>query len=261
MKNIKVIIAIHKKFKVAQDKMYLPVQVGSEGKPDLGFQKDNEGDNISLKNPYYSELTGLYYAWKNIDSDYIGLVHYRRYFTKKRNTIKLSNRLDKVLTLEEADAILEKTDVILPKKRKYYIENLYSHYKHTMYVEPLDETRKIIEEKTPEYLKEFDKLKKRKSSHMFNMFIMKKEILNEYCEWLFPILQELENRISPEKYNSFHARYLGRISELLLDVWINKNKIKYKEVKVIDIQKVNWCKKIIAFLKAKFLKQKYTESF
>ncbi|MBQ9071942.1 MAG: DUF4422 domain-containing protein [Bacilli bacterium] len=261
MKDIKVIIAIHKKFKIAQDKMYLPIQVGSEGKRDLGFQKDNEGDNISSKNPYYSELTGLYYAWKNVKADYIGLVHYRRYFTKKINTIKISNRLDKVLTLKEADALLDKTDVILPKKRRYYIENLYSHYKHTMYVEPLDETRKIIQEKTPEYLKEFDKIKKRTSAHMFNMFIMKKEILNEYCEWLFPILEELEKRIPPKNYNSFHARYIGRIAELLFDVWINKNKISYKEVKVINIQRVNWYKKIIAFLKAKYLKEKYTESF
>lgn len=132
---------------------------------------------------------------------------------------------------------MDNTDVILPKRRKLYIETIYSHYKHTMYVEPLDETRKIIKEKCPEYIKFFDKKMKSRSGHMFNMFIMKKEILNNYCEWLFDILFELEKRIDPKQYSAFHARYLGRISERLLDVWIEKNGIKYEEVRVADMER------------------------
>ena len=78
MKNIKLIIATHKEFQMPQNKeLYLPIQVGSEGKDDLGYQRDNTGENISLLNPYYCELTGLYWAWKNLDCDYLGLVHYR----------------------------------------------------------------------------------------------------------------------------------------------------------------------------------------
>ena len=149
----------------------------------------------------------------------------------------------------------------MPQKRNYYIENLYNHYKHTMYVEPLDETRRIIEEKCPEYLNEFDRLKQRTSAHMFNMFIMKKEYLDQYCHWLFDILFELENRIDPKKYDTFQARYLGRISELLLDVWINTNKLNYTEVKVIEMEKINWWKKGITFLMAKFMGRKYKKSF
>ena len=60
MKNTKVIIATHKKYKMPNDEMYVPVQVGREGKEDLGYQPDNEGENISSKNPYFCELTGLY---------------------------------------------------------------------------------------------------------------------------------------------------------------------------------------------------------
>ena len=96
---------------------------------------------------------------------------------------------------------------------------------------------------------------------MFNMFIMKKEILDEYCTWLFDILFELEKRTDASKYDSFHARFYGRISELLLDVWVNKNKIKYEEVKVIDMQNVNWIKKGTSFLNAKFTGKKYGKSF
>ena len=262
MCNIRIIVAAHKKYQMPQDKMYLPVQVGDKDKENIGYQRDCDGENISDKNQFYCELTGLYWAWKNLDNNYIGLSHYRRHFSCEKVIPHNEDEKFKVLLNEkQAEEILKNTDIILPKKRKYYIENLYDHYKHTMHIETLDETRKIIEEKYTKYLPEFDKLHKRTSAHMFNMFIMKKEYLNMYCEWLFDILFELENRIDPNKYDSFHARYLGRISELLLDVWINTNGFNYKEVKVIDMQNVNWLKKVGAFLMAKFTGKKYRGSF
>lgn len=84
-KNIKIIVATHKKYKMPVDEIYLPMHVGADGKESLGYIKDNSGDNISYKNPYFCELTGLYWAWKNINADYIGLVHYRRHFIMKKN--------------------------------------------------------------------------------------------------------------------------------------------------------------------------------
>ena len=89
----------------------------------------------------------------------------------------------------------------------------------------------------------------------------KEEKLNEYCTWLFDILFELEKLVDVSKYDSFHARFFGRISELLLDVWINTNKLSYKEIKVIDIENVNWIKKGKAFLSAKFTGKRYEKSF
>lgn len=262
MKDIKIIVAAHKEYPMPKDKLYLPLQVGAEGKEDIGFQKDNDGVNISSKNPHFCELTGLYWAWKNLDTDYIGLVHYRRYFSLTKKRCKTSKeKLEHVLTYAEVDKLLDTTDIILPEKRNYYIENLYDHYKHTMYVEPLDETRKIIKEKYPDYLEEFDRLKKRRSAHMFNMLIMKRKIIDEYCTWLFDILFELEKRIDNSEYDSFHSRFYGRISELLLDVYINKNKLQYQELKVMEIENINWWKKGACFLKAKFLGEKYEKSF
>lgn len=175
MKDIKVIVATHKKYQMPSKNMYIPLQVGKEGKESLGYKEDNTGENISNKNPYFCELTGLYWAWKNLNAKYIGLVHYRRYFANTNKIPKKEeDKFANVLSREKVEKILENADIILPKKRNYYIENLYSHYEHTMHIEPLDETRKIIEEKYPEYLTEFDKLHKRTSAHMFNMFIMKK---------------------------------------------------------------------------------------
>ena len=263
MDNLKIIVASHKEYKMPKESIYLPLLVGAREKENInGFERDDKGENISEKNPYFCELTGLYWAWKNLNTEYIGLVHYRRYFTDyKLLPHKEEKRLEKVLNEKEVGKLLKDSDIILPKKRNYYIETLYSHYKHTMYIEPLDETEKIIKERFPEYANEFGKIKKRKSAHMFNMFIMKKEILNEYCKWLFEILFELEKRVDVNQYDSFHARFFGRVSELLLDVWINTNGYKYKEVKVMDLKPINWIKKGSAFLKAKFTGKKYEKSF
>lgn len=257
--NIKIIIAVHKNYPVPNSELYLPLHVGAEGKGDLGFEKDNKGENISCMNPYFCELTGMYWAWKNLQADNVGLVHYRRYFAGGEKFV-VNGKTKKILSQADIDAMGD-VDVILPKKRNYYIETLYSHYKHTMFIEPLDTAGEIIKEKCAEYLPEFEKLKKRRSAHMFNMLIMKKDIFDAYCTWLFDILFELRNRVDEKIYDSFHARFYGRVSELLLDVWLNTNKIKYKEVKLIGTEKTNWFKKGLKFLKAKFTGEKYDKSF
>jgi len=258
MKNIKVIVATHKKYTMPNDPSYLPLHVGKDGNIDLGYLGDDSGDNISTKNPYFSELTGVYWAWKNLNSDYIGLVHYRRYFG---NGKKNKNTFDNILSTKEIEELLEETDVILPKKRNYYIETLYSHYKNTLYIEPLDQTEKIINELYPEYTQYFKLLHKRTSAHMFNMFIMKKSFFHKYCQWLFSILFELEKRIDVSQYDPFHSRFYGRISELLLDIWIETNKVKYLEVPLLNMEKTNWLHKGGMFLRAKFTKKKYEKSF
>ncbi len=152
MPSVKIIIATHKKYRMPDDEMYIPVQVGAEGKDDLGYTRDNTGDNISNLNSQYCELTGLYWAWKNLDADYVGLAHYRRHFRVKNKT---KDPFDCVLTSKEAEELLKDNDILVTKRRNYYIETIYDHYVHTLYPEPLDETRKIIEEKCPEYLPAF----------------------------------------------------------------------------------------------------------
>ncbi len=255
--DIKIIVAAHKQYEMPSDGIYLPIAVGAAVNPSIPYTPDNTGDNISHKNPFFCELTGLYFAWKNLDCDYLGLAHYRRHFGGEKG----KTAFDKILSGKTLEAKLSKTDVILPKKRKYYIETLYSHYAHTMYVEPLDTAGEIIKEKYPEYYPEFLKLKKRRSAHIFNMFIMKRDIANGYCEWLFDILFELEKQISADSYDAFHARFYGRVSELLLDVYLNTNKIGYTELPLVYTEPVNWWKKGIGFLRAKFFGKKYDKSF
>ena len=255
--DIKIIIAAHKPYMMPNDKMYIPLHVGCEGKDSFGFQGDNTGDNISAKNPFFCELTGLYWAWKNLSADYIGLSHYIRHFCLKKKKDKFKS----VLSFEQTKQILLKKPCILPKMQRYYIENLYDHYAHTHDASHLDAVRKILESDHPSYLFEFDRLKKITSAHMFNMMVMRSDIFNSYCEWVFDILFKLENKIDTSRMSSFDARLFGRISELLLDVWINTNSIEYSEVPIIYMERINWCKKISSFIKAKFFGKKYNKSF
>lgn len=260
------------------DKCYLPLHVGAEGKKDkdgmpldLGYVKDNTGDNISSKNSSFCELTGLYWAWKNLDADYIGLVHYRRHFSYKR---KSKDPFQNILNDEEIDKLTDKYRVLVPNKRFYWIETLYSHYAHTHYASQLDETKKILEQKFPDYVEDYKKVVKRIWGHMFNMMVMERSLVNQYCTWLFDILFELEKRVNageiPDSVNlSFYqGRFYGRISELIFNVWLEHQlrvgvikKEDVKEIPLLSLEKTNWWVKGTSFLKAKFLGQKYGRSF
>lgn len=241
-----------------QNCAYLSIHVGKELHPELdfGYQGDDTGNNISNKNPYFCELTALYWGWKNLNSDYIGLVHYRRYLGLKKEKEKING----VLTFEQAEKLCEKYDIILPQKRRYYIESLWSHYAHTHDITHLEKTKNIIAKSYPEYLPAFEKVMKRTWGHMFNMFIMKKSLTDEYCTWLFNILFQLEKEIDLSTLPAFDARLFGRVSELLLDVWIEKNQYPYKEIKMIQLGNENWSQKIKYFLAAKFFGKRYTQS-
>ncbi len=262
-KDIKIMVAMHKEYEKPKDDMYLPLHVGKEvSKVDLNIQGDNEGEHISEKNPYYCELTGLYWAWKNLECTVVGLVHYRRHFTcKNLLQIKMNGKFDSILTEKELKDLREKDTVIVPKARHYYIENLYSHYAHTHYEEHLIKTRTIIAKMYPEYVESYDKVMKQTHGYMFNMFIMDKTLADAYCEWLFSILKELENVIDYKKYDAFQARLFGRVSELLFNVWLEQNQIVVKQVRTMHMEKINWFVKGKAFLKAKFWNKKFEGSF
>lgn len=256
--NIKILIATHKRYHMPTDEMYIPVRVGCAlNDDDFGYQRDDEGENISVKNPFFCELTAMYWGWKNLKADFVGLVHYRRHFCFKRK----DNAWDSILTHEEAELLCKKYDLILPKKRKLYIETVYSHYDHTFYGEQFDKTREIIAKRCPEYIEAFDKHMKERSEHLFNMFIMKEDLFQKYCEWMFPILQDLESCYDLPHMEPFQARLIGRVSERLMDVWIQKNNLKYKEIGFLYFGKKNMIKKVWGFAMAAIFHKRYKKSF
>ena len=261
-KNICIAVATHKPYRMPGDIVYFPIQVGKALHPeiDLGFAVDNTGENISNRNGEFSELTALYWLWKNCDASYKGLVHYRRHF--KSPCVHGRDRFSKIATGSDLCNALDYADIVVPRQRNYYIETIYSHYAHTFPGEQLDELRNVLQKMQPLYVPAFDALMQNKKAHMFNMLVMSEEKFDEYCAWLFPILFELTKRIDPQKYgDAFQARYPGRISERLLDVWLNTNGYKYTEMSVISPEPVNWFKKATSFLAAKFGIKKYDKSF
>lgn len=246
--DIKIVVATHKEYWMPEDTMYLPVQVGHAGKADIGYQTDDIGENISAKNANYCELTGLYWAWKNLRAEYLGLAHYRRYLASGH---KKGDKKQRILTKEECERLLKHTDILLPKPRNYFIETNYSQYIHAHHKEDLDKTREILAEKHPIYVAAFDDSMRRTVGHRFNMFVMKRSLADEYCEWLFDVLFELEKRLDIGQYSDYDARVFGFVSERLLDVWLGTNGVPYKEVPCIFLEKQNWLMKGTGLLKRK----------
>lgn len=245
-----ILVAAHKNFPMPDKEGYMPILVGASRnfKPEIDYQRDDQGENISIKNPNYNELTAIYWAWKNLNNvDAIGLVHYRRYFFTSK-----SYTLSNVMNIDEIEKLLLKNDLILPKKRNYYIESNYSHYIHAHHQDPIDKTRCIIEQSFPEYLTSFDNVMKNKKAHMFNMFIMNRKIFDSYCSFIFSVLEKLEDQIDISNYSVQEARVFGYISELLMDVWLQKNNFKYAEVNWGQIGGKQTLKKGLNLIKRKF---------
>ena len=246
--KIQIVVATHKEYRMPSDPLYLPVQAGRALHAPPPYVGDDTGENISEKNPHYCELTCLYWAWKNLDADAIGLCHYRRYFSGKRSGDKWS----RLLTGAQAEKLLQRAPLVLPKKRNYYIETGYSQYAHAHHEEDLIVTRAVLGEKWPAYVPAFDRTLKRTTGHRFNMFLMKRDYLDRYCSWLFQVLAELENRLDISGYSDYDKRVFGFVAERLLDVWVETERIPYCECPVIHMESQHWFRKGTAFLRRKF---------
>ena len=262
--EIKIAVATHKPYRMPDDSMYLPLHVGAALHPDVceGMQGDDTGDNISAKNPYLCELTGLYWLWKNVDADYKGLVHYRRHFgsaVPARRRAK--DPFDRLVGREELAGLLADTGVVVAKRRNYYIETVYGHYAHTFEAAQFDACRDVLSETEPGYVPAWDGLMRSRGAHIFNMFVMREDLFDSYCEFVFDVLAKLEKRIDPAQYDAFGARYLGRVGEWLLDPWLETNGYCCKELPVVSPEPVDWISKGRGFLAAKFLGKKYRKSF
>ena len=244
--NIKVIIAAHKAYPMPTDSVYLPVHVGASGHADIGFQRDDIGDAISRKNAGYCELTGLYWAWKNLPgADAVGLVHYRRHFKGAHG----------IATGSELLSALGNKPCLLPRPRNYFIETTYSHYAHAHHAIDLDTTRAIIAERHPDFLPAYDSVMRSTKGHRFNMFVMRRPLFDDYCAWLFDVLFELERRLDISSYSPYDARVFGFVAERLLDVYLRTKSVPFAELPVLNLESQHWPTKILRFLKRKFIRR------
>lgn len=249
-KDIAIIVATHKQYWMPEDDIYLPVFVGAIGKdsPVSDWQRDDSGENISEKNKNFCELTGHYWLWKNISAEAYGLCHYRRYFIKG---LSIGDKRKRIATGRKLKKLLSEYDVILPKKRHYWIETNYTQYVHAHHEEELLLTRKIITERCSDFLPCWDRVMRRCSGHRFNMFVMKRPLFEAYSIWLFDLLFELEKRLDISSYSTYDQRVFGFVAERLLDVWIDHERPCVAECRMGNLERELWCRKIVAFLKRK----------
>lgn len=250
--KIKVLVAAHKPYNIANDSVYQPIMVGSALSAEIpaGYTRDDSGKNISTLNPFYNELTALYWAKYNLtDYDAVGLVHYRRYLAEKPG-----HDLHDVLTAEQIELGLAKADVLLPKRRNYVIETQRSHYMNAHLNEPYRVMREVIEEFYPAYLQGFDQMSGDTRAHLFNISIMKQTQFQDYTDFMFGVLKKVQERIDYENYEGQDRRVFGFLAERLMDTWVNTNQPIIKEFPMVTTERTNWFDKGFQFLKRKYWK-------
>jgi hypothetical protein len=232
MADSKVFVITHKECEIPKIEGQYILLVGAENKSgEIKYDfRDNTGENISYKNKNYCELTGVYWIWKNVDADIVGLCHYRRFFTNAR----WSKNPKYYLNNHDINVLFEKYDVIMPE-RLYYLANIKDIVKHAPNLADLEEIRRAICALYSGYLEDYEKFLSQRSAFLFNMCIMRKEIFDRYCQWIFDILFFIEEHHDMSREDSYRQRLFGFLSERLIYVWVYHNipADKIKEMPVV----------------------------
>ena len=220
-------VVTHKEFVPPENNIYIPIEVGSSLRNyriNNTWLSDNAEENISLKNKSFCELTALYWIWKNDKyHKYIGIVHYRRYFVSKR-----MGRLNDVLNYHDVETTLLKNDIILTKKHTQD-GTIFYDYKRMHFAKDYLILGEVIKDIYPEYFDDFLLFSNQNQLHICNMMITSKIFFDQYCEWLFNILFEVERRVDISDYDEKQIRIFGYMAERLLNVWVLHNKLKVFE--------------------------------
>lgn len=201
------------KHEYKKEKWMLPIQAGA-ALTDVRVADicDNTGDNISEKNVNYSELTAMYWLGKHADNDYLGLFHYRRI---------LDVREEDLFRIRENDI-----DVILPYPTIHY-PDIGEHHKRYLKEQDWNAMLRALEECAPSYAKALPAVFGEKYFYNYNMFIAKKQVFKNYCDWLFPILKRTEE-LSVPKGSERADRYIGYLGESLTTLYfmVHRNDLK-----------------------------------
>lgn len=244
MEKIKIFVCCHKDGFYIENDVYQPIQVGRALSSDkLKMIGDDSGDNISVKNRNYCELTAQYWIWKNFtDAEYVGLCHYRRYFD-----LSSSKRWHRNVFVSEKEAIerakvdyslLGKYDAIISYPLVEFL-SLRDSYCMAHIAEDLKVLEKVIVKLYPDYYADYKKVMFGNNQYSYaNMIIVKKVIFDDYSKWLFDILFEVEKEIEISNYN-YQARVFGFMSERLMNVYLYHNKIKITKRAILTVDTKN----------------------
>lgn len=208
---MKIYVLTHKPCNIPPGDIYVPLQVGSAISQNLGYLSDNTGENISNLNPLFGELTGIYWIWQNdLESDYIGICHYRRFYL---------NDTGEIMTEQDFTSILSQYDCMTSDLQSAGMGN-YEAYGKTHPIQDLDIIKSSLNKLYPDYIPAFEAYMNDSSSCYSNLCVMPRDMFSAYCSWLFSILFNASESINVEGYDLYQRRVYGFLSELLLDVYV-----------------------------------------
>ena len=256
--NIRIFVTAHKNVDRFDSSILQPVQVGPKGTRFPWAFQDDEGENIADRNPRYCELTTQYWAWKNVNADYYGFCHYRRYFDFSA-TEHEENPYGEIMDDFIDDAAAKKyglDDATIAQVVRQYdvittpfgnLEEIID--KHgtpralweaapLLHDDDLERCYRILCKMYPDYQKDAEAFLDGHEACFCNMFIMKKEIFFDYCEWMFPILEEFDKNTDYSTYSKEALRTPGHLSERLLNIYLMHHKRigsnwKFKELQCV----------------------------
>lgn len=255
--DIKILVATHKKYWMPADSIYCPILLGAAlREEDFGYQRDDEGDNISHKQPNYSDISALYWGWKNLQCEYFGLCHYRRYLSCSTQVNNAQGRKDDILHRKDCEAILQKYDMILPTKLNFGKLSVKEQYEQCHYLKDLRMAYDGVQRLYPGMEKIFDRIMSQHEMYACNLFVMKKDVADEYCKWLFPILFDIEKRDNIKDYDEYQSRVLGYLAERLFNVWLATKNVKIYEANIVLLGESYWDDKKFRYRVKNFFKDK-----
>lgn len=242
-------VITHKEFNYQLPANYRVLLVGANQNINPGnYLADNTLNNISEKNKSFCELTGLYWMWKNTTDEYIGLSHYRRYFSKypQRKSLDLHTLLTGKVTPVSVRLLNEEldnhADWIVSQPENSGAGSIYDSFAKYHHIKDLEITKQVLSEKYSDYIPAFDKVMSQQRSSFYNMFYTKRQQLDKYCSWLFDILFEVERRTDISTYDNYQQRLYGFLAERLLNVYLvgSNQRVAYRAVYNSDIMGRNF---------------------
>ncbi len=177
---------------------------------------DMSGDNISSKNSVYSELTGLYWMWKNMltgedQEEFFGIYHYRRVLDINEDDLKR-------MAYNAIDAVLPYPMIHLPDIKEH-------HNRYTNEAE-WNLLMKAVEELSPEYMPSYEEIFSTEYLYNYNMFLAKGKIVDELCGWMFPIFFRYEEMLRVDGKVPAR-RSIGYFSESLITWFFLRNSDRF----------------------------------
>lgn len=247
MADVRIFVSCHKEFQVAKLPWLYPIHVGAGLTEQVipGFLRDDTGENISTLNRRYCELTGQYWVWKNVEAEYYGFFHYRRYLspdTRARRpyiirTLPEAETLAR-LELDRLPELVSQYDLTAPVGEDMHV-SVREHYAAAPfhYRKDLELVEQIIRELYPAYVPTMERYLSGSVCYFGNIYVMARPVFEDYCQWLFTILAEFDRRADVTGYGTQALRVDGYLAERMFGVYYAHRK---DELRTLELPRVHF---------------------